>query len=195
MRKIQAFVLAALLAAASLSLAGCAQWFENPAKPANAAISAANAHLKQAAALESRIQTAATSLESIPYSKHGAAAALKTTAQLKTMLANEKTELQAAKTAMDGIAKMDVAEGFKQYATLESAAIATRITLADTNARLYDAMDRLYAALKSGTLKIDPQQVIAVVNQIKKESGTLTDQARQQSQSAVDYFTKNKLGG
>jgi hypothetical protein len=194
MKKSQALAVVAVLIGALLALTGCAKWFEDPAKPANAAIAVANAHLKKAAALSSQIASDAVVLDSLPASTHGAAKGLNATAALKVLLASEKTELIAAKTAMDGIAKLEVAAEFKQYAKLESTAISTRVTMTDTNTRLYDALDRFYTALKSKAT-VDPQQILTVIDQIKQEMAALTEQAVTESKAASDYFTSKKLGG
>jgi hypothetical protein len=195
MRRLQAIALAAVLVVATLALAGCAQWFENPAKGANDAIVRANAHLKKAATIASQVTSDAAALDSIPYTKAGATAALKTSASLKATLASEKTELEAAKAEMDSIAKLDVGAEFKKYATLESAAIATRITMVDANSRLYLAMDQLYTGLKSGKANVDPQQISTVIDSIKSEIASLTYEAAKQDKAAADYFTANTLGG
>jgi hypothetical protein len=194
MRRFQTFVVASLLVVAALSLSGCAKWFENPAKPANDAITLANSHLRQAAAIESRVQTAAAGLDALPYTVGGATQGLSITASLTADLASEKVELEAAKSAIDGILKLDVSAPFKQYAKLEATALATRITMLDTNARLYQAMDQMYKGLKSKSV-VDPQQILAVIDQIKQELASLNDQEVQQTKAAADYFTSQKLGG
>jgi hypothetical protein len=196
MRKMAASLIVALLVASSLALAGCSQWFENPAKPANDAIAVANTHLMKAVSLETTIDTGAAELDTLPYTKAGASQGLQLTAALSTTLASEKSELEAAKAAMDTIADLDVGPEFKQYANLESTAIETRITLTDTSARLYEALDKLYGGLKAKKgASVDPRQIMIVIGEIKTEIGTLTDQAVQQTKAASDYFTANKLGG
>lgn len=195
MRRIPAVAIATLMMLTALSLSGCSQWFENPAKPANDAIAVANAHLRKAAASEPEVAAAAATLESVAYTRKGAKEALKTTAGIKTALAAQKTELIAGKSAMDGIAKLEVADELKQYAKLEATAIDTRITIVDTETRLYDALDKLYNTIIKRGAKTDPQELTAAIAQIRQEITSLTEQAAAQTKAATDYFTKNKLGG
>jgi hypothetical protein len=196
MRRSRTLALAALLIVSSLSLAGCARWFENPAKPANDAIAVANTHLKKAAVLEAQAQTDAAGLETVSYTKAGAVGALKVTKALKETLAEQKAELVAAKEAMDGIEALEVAPEFKEYAKLQSTAIETRILMADTDARLYAALEKLYAALKAGKKsKVEPDQVLLVIDQVKNEITALAQQATEQTKAATDFFTENRLGG
>lgn len=194
MRRFLAVALATLLMLSALTLAGCSQWFEDSAEPANAAIAVANAHLQKAATSESEVTSAAATLESIAYTRTGARAALKTTKAVKLALATQKTELLAGKAAMDGIAKLEVADEFKQYAKLEAAAIDTRITIADTQARLYDALDKLYTAVVKRS-KTDPQDLMIAIDQIRQEIVSLAEQATAQTKAAADYFELNGLKG
>lgn len=186
MRRSSVIAVASLLVVAAVSLVGCTNWFEDPAKPANTAISVANVHLKKAAVLETEIQSNATTLASLPATKAGAKRALATTAVLTQKLAAEKVELQAAKTSMDSIAKLDVATKFKKYATLESAAISTHLTLIDSSTRLYAATDQLYTILKSKKASVDPSPILKVIAQVKSEITTLSDQATTEAKTASD---------
>jgi len=195
MKRYPAVALATLLVVTSFALAGCAKWFEDPAKPANAAIAVANGHLKKAAATESEVTSSAVTLEDVAYTRRGARAALKTTKALKTLLAEQKTELMAGKAAMDGIAKLEVSDELKQYAKLESLAIDTRMTIVDTQTRLYDALERLYTAVEKRGAKTDPQDLMTAIAQIRREIVSLTEQAAEETKAAADYFTKNGLGG
>ena len=194
MKRVTTPLIVLVLVAAAFALAGCAQWFQDPAKPANDAIAVANKHLTAAASLETSIQTSATQLDALPYTKAGANKGLQLTDSLMATLKDEKTELEGAQAAMDSIAKLDVRDEFKQFARLESTAISTRITLVDTNARLYDALNQLYAGLKSKKSP-DPRQLLSVIDQVKSELAGLQDQAVQQAKAASDYFTAHKLGG
>jgi hypothetical protein len=195
MRRLTAVITAAVLISATLAMAGCTAWFESPAKPANAAIAQANTHLKTASTIESQIASGSASLQALPYTRKGARQALTITAALKESLKSERTELLAAKAAMDGIAKLDVVATFKQYAKLESAAIDARVALVDADSRLYDAMDQLYSALTKTKNTVDSQETITAIQQMREEVTALTDTAAQAAQKAADYFTSNKLGG
>jgi len=195
MGKLAAVALATLLLMSSLALSGCAKWFENPAKPANDAIAVANSHLKKAATIESQVASDAVALEDVAYTRTGARAALKVTESLRESLTEQKTELEAGKKAMDGIAKLEVADELKQYAKLESAAIDTRIIIVDTQARLYTALARLYNGVVKTGGKTDPQDLLVAIDQIRQEIAGLTEQAAAQTQEAADYFTANSLGG
>jgi hypothetical protein len=194
MRKLQTLAAASLLVAAALSLAGCAQWFADPAAPANNAITATNKHLKTAAALDAQVQATAASLDSLPYTEAGAKQALTITATLARTLTSEGADLRSAKSAMDSISKADVSAAFKQYAKLESVALGTRITLVDTEQRLYLAMDKLYTGLEGTGAKVDPQAFSVVIGQIRQELSSLTEQAAAQAKAASDYFASQKLG-
>jgi len=193
MRKSQGPVVALLLAAV-LTLAGCSQWLESPAKPANDAIAVANGHLEKAASLEEQVQTKVADLESLPATKDGASQGLEITKGLRDTIASEKTELASAKDAMDGVAKLEVADDYKKYAELESKTIDTRITMTDTTLRLFDAMDVLYNSLQKGGTKVEPQQIQAVIAQVKQELTDLSTQASDEAQAAADYFTSKGLG-
>jgi len=196
MRKIAVPLIVPLLLGACLTLVGCSKWLENPAKPANDAITVANGHLMKAVSLETTIKAGAAELDALPYTKTGATQGLALTASLSDTLASEKKELEAAETAMGSIANLDVAPEFKQYAKLEAAAISTRITMTDTSARLYEALDKLYSARKAKKGgSVDPQQVMTVIGQIKTELSGLTDQAVAETKAASDYFIAHKLGG
>lgn len=196
MRKTPAALLAALSIAGMLVLAGCASWLESPNKPANDAIALANTHLKKATTAGAAVTEGAGSLDAIPYTKAGAASALDVTAKIKADLATQKDELVAAKAAMDSIAAMEVAAELKQYAKLESAALATRMKAVDLGAKLYTEMDKLYAALSKGTTtSVDTQKILEGVDTIKRDVTAVSELAAQQSQAATDYFTAQQLGG
>jgi len=196
MRKTPAALLAALSIAGMLVLAGCASWLESPNKPANDAIALANTHLKKATTAGAAVTEGASALDAIPYTKAGAASALDVTAKIKADLATQKDELTAAKAAMDSIAAMEVSAELKQYAKLESAALATRVKAVDLGAKLYTEMDKLYAALSKGTTtSVDTQKILEGVDTIKRDVTAVSELAAQQSQAATDYFTAQKLGG
>ena len=118
MRKATAITAAAALLLVSMTMAGCATWFESPAKPANDAIAIANTHLKAASTIESQVASGGVALQAVPYTKAGAKQAVKITAAVAAALTAERTELLAAKSAMDGIAKLEVSDSFKRYAKL-----------------------------------------------------------------------------
>lgn len=195
MRNSRVPLTAALLLVATLGLAGCAGWFENPTKPANDAIRQANAKLEKAAAYEEEIRGTVSSLNELPATPEGAEQGLAITARVRETIAKERSELEAAKAAVDTIAKMKVDEEYKQYAKLEAAAIDTRVTMTDTTLRLFDAMDVLYGSLKSGGQEIEPEQVQVVIEQVKKELSDLGRQAEDESQEARDFFDGSSLGG
>jgi hypothetical protein len=196
MRKSSAALAVASLLIGALALSGCSSWFENPNKPANDAIAVANAHLSKAATLETSVKSDAASLDNVPYSGTGARTALQLTSSIATALAGERAELLAAKTAMDGIEKLGVDATLKQYARLESASIDARIALADGEARLYIALDRLYTSLsKRSTSLADSGDTITAIQQMRQEVVSLGDVATSAAKKAADYFTANKLGG
>ena len=196
MRKIHAATLAALMFAGTFALAGCASWLESPNKPANDAIVVANTHLQKATTAGAAVTQGSGSLDAISYTKAGAASALDVTAKIKADLATQKDELTAAKAAMDSIAAMEVSAELKQYAKLESAALATRVRAVDLGAKLYTEMDKFYTALKTGkTTSLDTQKILEGVDTIKRDVTAASELAAQQSQAATDYFTAQKLGG
>lgn len=194
MRRSYAIAVALLLVLAATALSACSQWLESPAKPANDAIAVANGHLEKAASLEGEIQTKVKGLESLPYTKDGAAQGLSVTKELRDTISTEKKELASAKEAMDGIAKLEVADNYKKYAQLESKAIDARITMTDTTLRLFDAMDVLYRSLQKKAAGVDTEQVQAVIAQVKQELSDLGTQATDQAKAASDYFTSESLG-
>jgi len=196
MSKTTAALSAALLLVGALALTGCASWLDSPNKPANDAIAVANTHLKKAATAGASVTEGASSLDAIPYTKAGAASALVATAKLKTDLATQKAELEAAKAAMDSIAAMEVSAELKEYAKLESAALATQVQTVDLGTKLYAEMDKLYSALEKGqTTAIDTQRILDGVATIKRDITAVSELAAQQSKAATDYFTAQKLGG
>jgi hypothetical protein len=195
MKKLTAAATAAVLVFATLALAGCTSWFESPAKPANDAIAVANQHLKKASSIESEISSGTAALQNVAYTKSGAADALVTISGITDALISERTELLAAKAAMDGIAKLDVTASFKEYAKLESAAIDARVALVDANSRLYAGMRALYTALVKTGNTVDSQDTVVAIQQMQKEVAALADSASQAAKSASDFFTANKLGG
>lgn len=196
MRRIPTAALAIVLLSAMLALVGCASWFESSNKPANDAITVANAHLTKAAAAGKSVTDAGPGLDAIPYTKKGATSALEITAKIKADLATEKEELAAAKSAMDSIVKMDVAEELKTYASMESTALASQIKVVDLGVKLYAQMDKAYVALQKGkTTTVDMQKILDGVETIERDITALSELAAQQSQAASDYFTEQKLGG
>jgi hypothetical protein len=196
MRRIPAAALAAVLLSTTLALAGCASWFESPNKPANDAITVANAHLTKASAAGKAVTDAAPGLDAVPYTKKGATSALEITAKIKADLATEKEELTAAKSAMDSIAAMEVSEELKKYAALESTALDSQIKVVDLGVKLYAQMDKFYVALQKGkTTTVDAQRILDGVETIERDITALSELAAQQSQAATDYFTEQKLGG
>lgn len=195
MRKSTAAVAIAALLIGAFALSGCTSWFESPNKPANDAIGVANSNLKQAVALETQVKTAAASLQDVPLTKAGATGALTLTASIEKTLASERADLVAAKTAMDGIAKLKVDVVLKQYAELESTAIEARIALADSEARLYTGFDKLYSSLAQSTNSVNNQDTLTAIQQMQQEVTTLGDSAANAVKAASDFFTTNKLGG
>ena len=195
MKKLTAVATAAVLVFATLALAGCTSWFESPAKPANDAIAVANQHLKKASSVESEIASGTAALQNVAYTKTGAKNALRVISGITAALTSERTELLAAKAAMDGIAKLDVTASFKEYAKLESAAIDARIAFVDANSRLYAGMNALYTALVRTGNTVDSQDTITAIQQMQKEVSALADSASQAAKTAADFFTTNKLGG
>lgn len=196
MRKSPAAAVAALLIVFSLALAGCSTWFENPAKPANDAITTANTHMKKAMAAGALVTDAAGLLESIPYTTAGTKQALELTAKIKNDLAIEKTEFEAAKAAMDSIAALEVDEEYKAYAKLESTAIGTRVRVVELGVKLYAEMDKLYVAVSKGkTGSPEMQQIVDGIDAVKRDITAVSELAAQQSQAALDYFNTKKLGG
>ncbi len=195
MRRTPAAALTAFLIVALLALTGCSTWFESPAKPANEAISAANTHLQKATAAGSAVTSSAAELGSVPYTMAGFASAIQLTTQIEKDLVTEKTELGAAKAAIDSITSMEVSPELKTYASLESTAIATRIKVVDLNADLYSQMNLLFTARSKSAKAVEYQQVLARIDEIKANLATVSQFAGQQAQAASDYFTSKKLGG
>jgi glycyl-tRNA synthetase beta subunit len=195
MKKTTTVTAAAALVFATLLMAGCTSWFESPAKPANDAIAIANTHLKKAAALESEVASASAALQQLPYTTAGAKQAVKITAAATKALTSERKELDAAKAAMDGIAKLEVSEPFKQYARFESAAIDARVVLVDAESRLYNAMDLLYTALSKSSSNVDVQEMATAIEQMRQQVTTFADEAAKAAAAAADFFAANRLGG
>lgn len=195
MRKSTAAAAAASLIIAAAVLSGCTSWFQAPAAPANGAITTANEHLKKAASLEQTVTAAAAFLQNVPYTKAGAKNALKLTGAITKTLKSERGELVAAKAAIDGIAKLEVDEALKQYAQLESASIDARIALADAEARLYNAFDRLYTSLSGAGPAVDNQEISTAIQLMQQEVTALGETAAAAAKAASDFFTANKLGG
>jgi hypothetical protein len=192
MKKTTIAMAVAALMFATLAITGCTSWFESPAKPANDAIVVANTHMKKAAGLEAEVSAGGSALQGLPYTTAGAKSAVKITAAATASLKEARIELTAAKKAMDGIATLEVAAQFKQYAKLESAAIDARIALVDAESRLYDAMDRLYSALAKASSTTDVQETITAIQQMQEEVAALAETASAASQAAADYFTANR---
>ena len=196
MRKSTAALAAAsLIVITALVLAGCTSWFESPGAPANDAIGVANGHLQTAASIEATVSADAASLQAVPYTEAGANAALKLTAAIATALASERKELTAAKAAMDGMAALEVDAPLKEYAALESASIDARIALADGEARLYAALDRLFSSLSGALTGVDDQETITAIQAMQQEVAALSESASAAAKTASDYFTTNRLGG
>jgi hypothetical protein len=195
MRRIPAAALTAFLIVALLALTGCTTWFESPAKPANAAISVANTHLQNATVAGSAVTSSAAALAAVPYDMGGFASAIQLTAQIEKDLVTQKAELGSAKAAIDSITAMDVSPELKAYASLESTAIATRVKVVDLNTDLYSQMNMLFTARSKGAKTVEYQPILARIDEIKTELGTVSQQAAQQAQAASDYFTSKKLGG
>lgn len=196
MRRIPAAAMAALLLVCALALAGCSTWFESSAKPANDAIATANANMKKAMTAGATVSAAATRLEAIPYTAAGASDALELTSEIKSDLASQKTELEAAKAAMDSIAKLEVADKLKAYARLESAALGTRVRVVDLGTKLYTEMERLYSTYSEGKAEATgTQEILTGIESIRRDITAVSELAAQQSKAASDYFTAQKLGG
>ena len=196
MRRTPAAAAATLLIACALALAGCSTWFDSPAKPANDAIAAANGHMKKAVTAGTAVSEAATRLESVPYTAAGAKDALELTTQIRADLTKQKSELEAAKAAMDSIAKLEVSAELKSYAELEATAVETRARLVDLGTDLYTEMDKLYSALSKGKASVpDTQKILDRIETIKRDITAVSELAAQQAKAASDYFTAQKLGG
>ena len=195
MRKSRTPLIAVLLLVTSLALAGCSGWMASPTAQANDAIEKANGALEKAASYQEDVRTKVSSLDELPATAAGAGQGLSITSELRETIAQEKTQLESAKLSMDGIAKIEVGDEYKQYAKLESSAIDTRITMTDTTLRLFDAMDVLYTSVKSGNSDVDPEQIQAVIAQVKHELSELGKQAEDEGQAARDFFDSIDLGG
>lgn len=188
--------LTVLVISAAAAVSGCRGWFLDPAAPANKAITTANTHLQKAAAADALVKQLGEELNAIPYTSDGAAQGLALTVRLKDALAEEKTELLAAKAPLDELTTLDVKPEFKQYARLEARSIETRIRITDEGTALYTEMDKLYSALRSGkTQGADSEKVIEEIGVIQERITVLSQEAAEQAQEASDYFTSKKLGG
>jgi len=195
MKRSMTAALAAALVTVMLAASGCSSWLESPAKPANDAIAVANTHLKNAATIEDEVSAKGATLQALPYTAAGAKEAVTIIKDVKGSLDTERTELLAAKAAMDGIAKLEVDEPFKQYAKLEATAIDARIALVDGQSRLYDVMNRMYTALSKSSTNADVQEMITAIQAMQEEVAALAETASQAAAEAADFFTTNKLGG
>jgi hypothetical protein len=195
-KKTAAAALAALLVMSALGLTGCGQWFADPVKDANAAIAAANGHLKTFAGSDTTVQKLATDLSAADLSPAGAAKALEVTQKLRTELGKQKAELEAAKKAILSIKALDVKPEFKKYADLEAKAIDTRIVIVGEGVKLYAEMDKMYTAIRDKkTNNTATQKISAEIDTIMNNVAALTEQAKGESQAAADYFKAQKLGG
>jgi hypothetical protein len=195
-KKTLATAVVVLLAIAALGLAGCTSWFAKPITDANKAITDANAHITKFGEADATIQKLQSDLNGVPVTVAGANQALGITAQLRTALGTEKTELDAAKASLSTIKGLDVRKEFKTYADLEITALDTRSKIVDQGLSLYDQMDQMYTAIRDKKASTNlTAKILAEYDKITATIAALTDQAQTQSQAAADYFKAQKLGG
>lgn len=186
-----ALVVAMVLVAVALT--GCANWFADPAKPANDAIISANGHLKTAAAAGTEIQTLTDQLSGVALTAAGGKQSVDLLAQIDAKLATQTGELTAAKKSLDSVSALNVKQEFKQYAKLEVASVRTRIAVTAIEARMYASMQRLYRGLKAGT-HVDQVEISGEIGAFRAEMDAMNTTAAQQEKAASDYFTAKKLG-
>jgi hypothetical protein len=195
-KKTAATVLAVLLTLSALGLSGCAEWFDDPVKDANAAIGTANGHLKTFADSGAAVSQLASDLAGADLSAAGAAKALEITAKLRAELGKQKTELEAAKKAILSIKALDVKPEFKKYADLEAKAIDTRIVIVGEGVKLYAEMDKMYVAIRDKkTSNTATQKISAEIDTIMNNVAALTEQGDGEAAAAAAYFKEQKLGG
>lgn len=191
------FVIAALvlaLALIALATTGCGL-FRSPMDDANAAIEAANVHLRKYQETEDRIQKLATDINSLnAVTSEEASAALVLVGQLKEALAVERTELTAAAKEIAKVKTYDVDDTFKTYADLEVKAINAQIAVVNEGEKLYSEMEVFYTAVRDGKNSTTfANETLTKIDTISANIKKLSETASAAKQAADDYFDKTSV--
>jgi DNA repair exonuclease SbcCD ATPase subunit len=192
MRRLVAALLVAALGLSVLGLAGCKDYTED----FNKYIAQVNDHVSKFQSMETSIQNAATSLNTITLNVPGAKRALGVTKAIRVELKKEQAELAAAVAIMNKIKALDVKDEMKKYADLEIAWLKAQNDVVDAEIELFEQMDVTYKAVrdKTGTTKQITQSQ-AKIDEITAKIQTLTEKAAAAQKAAADYFDKNVVGG
>ena len=193
MRKTVTAALALVLALAVLGTSGCGL-FGSPMEDANAAIEAANVHLRKYQESEDRVQKSATELNSLnAVTPEEATKALTLVADLKKELGDERTELQEASKEISKIKGYDVDATYKKYADLEVKAIAAQIAVVDEGEKLYVEMERHYVSIKDGKSTTQlANEILTKIDSISANLTTLSQAAAKAKDEADAYFDKTE---
>jgi len=194
MRRLVTVSLVLMLATAALGLGGCSL-FSHADEDANALITSANANLKKYQSSDEKVRGLAAQLDELGITPADAAKALEITAQVKTELQVQKTELQAASDKIAKIKALDVDDTFKKYADLEVAALAAQEAVVDEGLKVYAEMDKLYTGLRDGTADAKTTaELSASIAAIAANIKTLSATATKAIGTANEYFNKTAPG-
>jgi hypothetical protein len=190
MRTSVTVMLVSTLVVVAFGLGGCSL-FSHATEDANALITAANARIKTFQASDEKVRTLATGLNALGVSPADATTALTVTAQIKTELALQKTELAAASAKIASIKSLDVDATFKTYADLEVTALAAQEAVVDQGMSVYAEMDKLYTAIKYGnaTSKLTAE-LSANISSGSEQIKTLSEAAAKAIDAANAYLNK-----
>lgn len=190
MRKIVTAMLIAVMLIAAAGIAGCGL-LGNGNEEANALITAANVHLKKHQASDGKVRKLAEELNALGITPQDATKALVITAQIKTELQAQKTELAAASAQIAKIKTLDVDDTFKKYADLEVAALAAQGAVVDKGLEIYAEMDKLYTAMRDGVATTNlTGKLSASISAIAEEIKTQSDTVSKAIAAANTYFEK-----
>lgn len=189
MRKTVAAALALALALVALAMSGCGL-FGSPLDDANAAIEAANVHLRKYQESEDRVQKLATDLNTMnAVTAEEATGALVLVADLKKELSLERTALQAASKEIAKVKTFKVDDTFKKYADLEIAAINAQIAVVDEGEKLYNEMERHYVSIRDGKSTTTlANEILTNIDTISANITKLSETAAKAKDAADKYF-------
>lgn len=187
MKRYLLLVTIAMIAAAML-LTGC----DNTTAQANAFISQADAHMKKAMALGDDAAALEQQINALDGSPASAAKGLELITQVKSKLAEQKTEMEGAKAAYAGVGKLDVKPTVKKYAQLESAVIDLGIQRGVEYGKLYDAMTVMFTGIRdNNATEKQTADFLAASDAITANVDKLNAQVQQASDDALAYYQAN----
>jgi hypothetical protein len=185
-----AFLVAVLVAASGL---GACTLLNTGVSEANVLIDAANVHLTKQQVAGAKMQTLVGELGTLGSTPQEATKGLGITAQIRTELQTQSTELKGASDDIVKIKTLDVDQAFKKYADLKVEAMSAQQAVVDKGLVMFTEWERLLTAMRDdkATNKL-AEEVAANVKTMSDEIKTLSDASLKAAATADTYLQENQ---